>query len=59
VELGWAGGQRLRGLGASERFGVLLARFDSTAGLEGLSCEVYALQLLGFGSVISVLLWLG
>ena len=48
MELGWAGGQRLRGLGASERFRVLLVRSDSTAGLEDLSCEVYALQLLGF-----------
>jgi hypothetical protein len=51
--MAWAGRQRFRGLGASERFRGLLTRFDSTERLEGL-CLVGCtfLQLSGFGSVI-------
>lgn len=49
--MAWAGRQRFRGLGASERFRGLLTRFDSTERL-GLSCGCTFLQLSGFGSVV-------
>jgi hypothetical protein len=50
--MAWAGRQRFRGLGASERSRVLLARFGLTERLGGLSCGCTFLQLSGFGSVV-------